>query len=86
MDDREKFFLDQKIRLNTEIIKILAVIEFATITGVMSLILATNPLSTQIDVFLLVFGSISIVVLLNLLILLYRDNVKLINNAKRNDR
>jgi hypothetical protein len=51
MDDREKFFLDQKIRLNSEIIKILAVIEFATITGVLSSILATNPLHADRRIF-----------------------------------
>ena len=82
MDEREKFYIEQKVKLNTEIIKILAVIEVATITGVISLILSGVSFEATANLLLLVFGVIIIIVLFNLLILVYRDNVTLINNAR----
>ncbi|MGE0590107.1 MAG: hypothetical protein AB7O48_16125 [Cyclobacteriaceae bacterium] len=81
MDEREKFYIEQKVRLNTELLKILSIIDVATITGIISLIIAED-LIKPVNTILLVFGAIIIVVLTNLVILVYRDNVTLLNNAR----
>jgi hypothetical protein len=81
MDEREKFYIEQKIKLNTEILKILAVVDVATITGIISLTLS-DQVTRPIITILLIFGAIITIVLTNLLVLVYRDNVTLLNNAR----
>lgn len=81
MDEREKFYIEQKVKLNTELLKILSIIDVATITGILSLIISED-LILPINSILLVFGAIIITVLTNLIVLVYRDNVTLLNNAR----
>jgi len=85
MDEREKFYIEQKVKLNTEVLKVLSLVEIATITGILSLILTTEPLDSVSDLRLVVLGGSVFVVLLFLIFFVYRDNIKLINRA-RNDR
>lgn len=82
MDERERFYFEQKIKLNTEILKILAVVEIATITGLISLFMSGYPLELPANVLLLVFGGILIAVLLNIIIFVYKDTLELIEHAR----
>jgi len=82
MDEWERFYIEQKVKVNTEILKILAVVEIATITGVISLIMSGLPLELPANILLLLFGSILFAVLLNIIIFVYKDTVELIDHAR----
>ncbi|HEY9049483.1 MAG TPA: hypothetical protein VIN08_26475 [Ohtaekwangia sp.] len=84
MDEKEKFYVDQKLKLNTEILKILSVAVLATITGVLSLIIQQSPgVLTGKSMMLMFFGFVLVVIFSILAIFVYRDNLKMLKNIKQ---
>jgi hypothetical protein len=84
MDEKRKLYIDQKLRYNTEILKILSLTILATITGVLSLVVQSRPgVLTGKIMILIFFGLVVVTGFTILLIFVYRDSLKLLKNFKR---
>jgi hypothetical protein len=83
MDEKEKLYIDQKLRHNTEMLKILSIAILATITGVLSLVIQSQPgVLTGKMTILIFFGLVIVTVLTILAIFVYRDSVRLLQTLK----
>ena len=83
MDEKEKLYIDQKLKHNIEILKILSITVLATITGVLSLIVQSKPGILPGKMMILIFfGLVLAVVFTILAIFVYRDCVDLLKKLK----
>lgn len=83
MEEKEKLYVDQKLRHNTEMLKILSIVVLATMTGVLSLIVQSRPgVLTGKMTILIFFGLVVVASLTTLSIFVYRDSLKLLNKIK----
>jgi hypothetical protein len=83
MNDNIRFYIDQKLKLNTEILKILTLSILATITGVLSLIIETPAGVLKGKTMLLMFFGLILAAMFTFFaIFVYRDNVRLLNKLK----
>lgn len=83
MEEKEKLYIDQKLRHNIEMLKILSIVVLATITGVLSLIVQSRPgVLTGKMTILIFFGLVIVASLTILSIFVYRDSLKLLQKLK----
>jgi hypothetical protein len=83
MDEKEKIYIDQKLRYNTEILKILSIIILATITGVLSLLIQSPPgVLIGKMMILMFFGLLLAVIFTIFAIFVYRDSLSLLKKLK----
>lgn len=83
MNDNIRFYVDQKLKLNTEILKILTLSILATMTGVLSLIVEAAPgILTGKKMVLIFFGVILTVGFGVFAIFVVVDNLRLLNKIK----
>jgi hypothetical protein len=83
MNEKEKIYIDQKLRYNTEILKILSIIILATITGVLSLLIQSPPgVLIGKMMILMFFGLLLAVIFTIFAIFVYRDSLSLLKKLK----
>jgi bacteriorhodopsin len=78
MEEREKFYVEQRIKLNTEILRVLHLTLLATLGGTLTLILTR----TEEKRYVLVFFGISIICAISIIIVLLNSE-KLIEKLKK---
>jgi hypothetical protein len=87
MDEKEKLYIDQKLKHNIEILKILSITILATMTGVLSVIVQARPgVLTGKMTILIFFGLVVITILTILVIFVYRDSLKLLKRLENGIR
>ncbi len=79
MDPR--LYFQEKVKFNTEIIKVLALIALTTISGEITIFYQWDVFSGRAFI-LAFFGLIAIFVMIGTILAFYRDNVKLIEKLK----
>lgn len=77
----EHLYILEKVKFNTEIIKVLALLELAAISGVITLFYQWTEYTGK-NFILSFFGLIAIFVLIRMIYVFYSDSRKLINKLK----
>ena len=77
----ERLYIQERVKFNTEIIKLLSLLVLATISGVITLFYQWTEFTGK-NFILSFFGLIAIFVLAGVIIDLYKKNIHLIKKAK----